>query len=131
MKSFVQRDRVQYNNNNMKELNAFRQYLTENQNEVESKGEDIDKLTQEDVDVLFSKDFDINHIKGDDKIFIMGKWTLSRGVFKVDWRFLENLLQDKNILYDVIYPKSKSKEFLIKLRYVEGNIIYPEWDLSK
>ena len=38
MKSFVQRDRVQYNNNNMKELNAFRQYLTENQNEVESKG---------------------------------------------------------------------------------------------
>jgi hypothetical protein len=76
-------------------------------------------LTQEDFDVLKSKGFDIVFTNPEfEQFWIERKFKLP----KADWKYLNNLLQKKNIPFEIHYwrgdgDKGRSKEIWIDVKY--------------
>ena len=87
-------------------------------------------LTQEDFDTLENKGFEIHFTTPNNHLF----WIERKyGLPKADFRYLNNLLQKKNIPFKIEYwrgdgDKGQSKEIWIDTKYtnVDGNVLKEE-----
>jgi hypothetical protein len=95
---------------------------------LNEENEFSDILTQEDTSsILTQEDFDTLESKGFEIKFTIPKWNLfwierKYGLPKADWKYLNNLLQKKNIPFDIKFwrgdgDKGQSKEIWIDTKY--------------
>ena len=81
--------------------------------------EDGSILTQDDFDILKNKGFEINFVNPKDHLFYIERYYK---LPKADWRYLNNLLQKKNIPFEVRFwrgdgDKGQSKQIWIDTQY--------------
>jgi hypothetical protein len=88
-------------------------------------------LTQLEINTLNEKGFDINLTK-QNNIWFERQW----GLKKANWKYLINLLNNKNISFDVNYwrgdgDKGRNKEIWIGAQHLDSNISLPVHSLYK
>ena len=109
-------------------ITEFRKLIREEVRKVlKEENQSSNVLTQEDFDTLENKGFEIHFTTPNNHLF----WIERKyGLPKADFRYLNNLLQKKNIPFKIEYwrgdgDKGQSKEIWIDTKYtnVDGNVL--------